>query len=139
MTPFEYVIDLDCGDARREKCRIVLRRQTPQEKLDNAPPLPKVGWPATFLCLRHMQLSARTPASTRRAGPQGQEGPCLLWRVQYECGHENCGRQETIYVPLQPDAETVRRILLTSKPAITCYEHLVHWRDNLLIVEPVEN
>lgn len=136
--PFEFVIDLDCSDPGKKRCRIFLPHRSLLGTFENAAIRPTGEWPLTFLCLRHEHLSVRSADSIRRAGPERFPSlPTLLWRVEYECGHENCGKQSTIYVPSQPDANSIKSRLQKTRPAIECGSHFVLWREELIQIFPV--
>jgi hypothetical protein len=136
--PWEFVIDLDCSNPSDAPCRIVLPHRSHLGTFDNVVVQPKGEWPLTFLCLLHAHLSVRSQDSIRHAGPEMvPHPPFRLWRVEYECGRENCGKQSVLYIGSQPDAEAIRDHLLTQRYSVPCGSHVVEWKLEKVVISPV--
>ncbi len=57
-------------------------------------------WPATFLCIncgRVSEYSVDSVQDYRVTLTDPSERLPDLWRIDFECAHENCGRMNTIY------------------------------------------
>jgi hypothetical protein len=133
--PFEFAIDLDCSDAGKQPCYILLPHRSLLGTFENGVIQPKGGWPLTFLCLRHERVSVRSADSIRFSGPEPVRGlPFLLWRVAYECGREDCGKRNVLHIGPERDAETIKDRLTSQRYKVPCDNHSVEWRRELIRV-----
>lgn len=129
-----HCIRTTCPDGDNQFCYIPLPLQSPLGRYEDQQYRPTGEWPATFLCLRHGQLSVDSPASIHpeiEPRVQGQPVP-PMWMIEAECAHENCGKLHTIYTARAPDRETVLKQIGRLNPAIPCRNHNLVWREDLL-------
>lgn len=97
MDHFRFVFRLLCPFCKKAT---VLPRQSSLGKSEGLERLPTDEWPATFLCIACGQLSERSPGNVHDdyAPTMGPGSPLPdLWRVEFECDHENCGQLRAIY------------------------------------------
>jgi hypothetical protein len=122
---------LDCPRSNpSDPCRIPLPLQNPTEKCGDQHGPPMGAWPAMFLCLKHAHVCVRSQHNVQlehEMRVQGQPIPSL-WRIECECGHENCGGRLAIYTARAPDWETIEKVILIRNPAVSCEGHPFVWR-----------
>jgi hypothetical protein len=130
----EYSMRLECSDLDKEKCNIPLPPQSPLGIFSGQQHLPMGDWPANFLCLRHMHMSARYPNNVHleieMRAPFEPVPP--LWRIECECGHENCGKRQTIYTSRMPDWPSISERIVRKSPKLGCDGHEFVWRKDLM-------
>src|SRR5271157_2239551 len=72
---------------------------------------PKEKWTAVFLCTGCGQMYEHSISEIRSSLEPIEDQsprPADLWRIEYECVHENCGRQRPIYFSFDADASEIR-------------------------------
>lgn len=129
-----HCVRFNCPAGDNQYCYIPLPLRSPIGIYEGQIYQPTGDWPATFLCLRHGQVSVDLPDSVRlEVEPRvpGQPVP-QMWRIEAECAHENCGRLHTIYTARAPDRETILRAIARWNPTIVCGDHNLIWRDDLM-------
>jgi hypothetical protein len=104
---------------------IALPRQNHLGKYVDLRYQPSGEWPITLLCSRYARLSEVPPESIRletRVALGPISGPMVLWRIESECAHENCGANYAIYTTSYADESTegVMRFLSDANPVIDC-------------------
>lgn len=137
-TSFVFSAFMDCPfpERDREYCDIPLPLQSPLGIYEGLDYRATGEWPATFLCLRHGHVCARSLDSIhQRAETRGPGQPApSLWAIECKCGNESCGTLHTIYTARIPtEAEVIRRVLYLN-PRVSCGDHVLLWRENLMNV-----
>jgi hypothetical protein len=128
----EYAVRLECCAAENplNPMHIVLPHQSPLGMFEYPRYLLSREWPATFLCLRHGRSFVHSGSDLRLERRRPDQNRLHLWRIQSECGQENCGQPHTIYISQQSSIiELVDRIMDT-KPPIPCDGHELVWRED---------
>lgn len=129
-----HCVKTNCPERDDQLCYIPLPHQSPLGIFANRQYQPIGEWPATFLCLRHGQVSVHWPDSIRyEIEPRvpGQPVP-QMWQIEIECAHENCGRLHTIYTARAPDRRTILRSIARWNPTIPCGDHKLIFGENLI-------
>jgi hypothetical protein len=128
-----WAVQLDCGDqAVKGHCRIFLPPQSLLGRYEDLQDQPNGAWTASFLCLRHGHLSIRNSGNVH---PEIGDSPIAnFYRIEAECGRENCGKLHTFFAAGQPDCEVVRLLSVNSMNAISCNEHDLLWKDSQVTV-----
>jgi hypothetical protein len=133
---WDYAVWLDCFDRGEpdEKCNIFLPHQSPLGIFEDQQRQPTGEWPAVFLCLGHGQSCVRPADSIRLdvevLAPHQPMPP--FWRIECECGHENCGKRHTIYTARMLDWPSIARRILKTNPSVPCDSHDLVWREELM-------
>ena len=123
---------LDCPKGNpSDPCRIPLPAQSLLGMGEGPHDLPMGTWPAAFLCLKHAHVCIRTQNDVQLEDEiQVPDEPIpSLWRIECECGHENCGKRHAIYTSRAPDWETIKRIILLREPIVSCEGHPLVWSE----------
>src|SRR5208282_66535 len=122
MVPFreEPAVLLDCPVDPQHPCRVFLPHQSPLEIPDNPLSQPTHIWNEVFLCLDHALAFAR---SARDIGLEeyisAQDEPIPpFWKIEYECGRENCGMPHTIYTGGPSDFSKIVFRILETNPTV---------------------
>lgn len=126
---------LDCPKSDpADPCRIPLTFQSLLGMCERAQAPPMGSWPAIFLCMKHAHVCVRSPRNVQIEHEirVPDEPVPSLWRIECECAHENCGKQQAIYTSRAPDWETIERVILLRKPVLSCNGHPFVWRSDLM-------
>jgi hypothetical protein len=141
MTParrWDYSVILEC-ETPEKPCRIFLPHRIPEGKFSSPHYQPKNGWPVMFLCLQHGRLSVRQGSDVQQdiCRPDPREPVPPLWRIESQCGHENCGKRHEIYLTEQPDEKSIWHAISIWQPQIPCGSHFLHWQEDLIDYERI--
>lgn len=116
------------GTCPNPACRmtIVLPHQSPLEMFPSQQSLAAIGaGSATFLCTACGQVfgcsRADFPDYRKEMSSRDQQVP-LLWRLEFECVIENCGKQKPIFFAFDPvvGERAVLRQVAKLLPEVTC-------------------
>ncbi len=137
MTPFfrfEFVLP---GCNKDEQ--IVLPRPSPLGTYEGLEYQPKGGWPASFLCLRHGQVSLHWPDTVHltEVGVLAPDQPqSALWQIDFQHDQDSCGRMHTIYTSCsEAYSETdIRNHIARTNPIVPCGSHEIAMKNQFLIL-----
>jgi hypothetical protein len=80
-------------------------------------------WPISFLCTRSERLCVCSAEAIHpQIGPvmDPHRGQGVLWKIDCQCGHENCARRSTIYAIYSRDADAREIIDTVLHATATC-------------------
>ena len=103
--------------------KTVLPRRSPLGTFEGLPCPTKDAWPALFLCRRCDLLTVGYDDKTHQDSLALQGPipaiPLGLWRVAFECAHENCGEPYALYARWITGDSDATAIALAGKAAQT--------------------
>ena len=120
--PF-FEVHLGCCNSGRS---IALPRQTPLGIYEHLSYQHTAEWPATFLCISCGRLFEDSEQTSVRFAQQVLPAQSLplpdLWRIEFECDHENCGKLSTIYTSFEAGAleSDVANVVSHRLPILQC-------------------
>jgi hypothetical protein len=128
----EYAVRLECCAAENplNPMHIVLPHQSPLGMFEYPRYLFSREWPATFLCLRHSRSFVLSGSNVRLEKKRPDQDRSYLWRIQSECGYENCGRLHVIYISVEMNAAELVDLLVCTTPSIACDGHELVWGED---------
>ncbi|PYV72896.1 MAG: hypothetical protein DMG96_24780 [Acidobacteria bacterium] len=91
-------------------------------------------WNEVFLCLKHgLAFSCSAQDIGLEAYMQAQDEPIPpFWKIEYECGRDNCGMPHTIWTGGISDFSKIVNRILRTNPIVSCGSHNVVWKKELM-------
>src|SRR5437879_393488 len=94
---FRGVHSVKCPHGHSSEVHIVLPRRSPLGICEGLDYLTREGWPTTFLCINCGRLSVHSRPHFGQVAMMDQNPPADLWKIDFRCDQESCGKISTIY------------------------------------------